>query len=51
MKATIHLVQKLLHHDLSTNSAEMRNSFNCLENSTPDSLGLTYQDRVNFHSR
>lgn len=36
---------------LSTNSAEMRNSFNSLENSTPDSLALTCQDRVNFHSR
>ena len=36
---------------LSTNSAEMWNSFNSLENSTPDSLALTCQDRVNFHSR
>ena len=30
---------------LSTNSAEMINSSNCLENSTPDRLGLTSQDR------
>ena len=30
---------------LSTNSAEMQNSSNSLENSTSDSLGLTSQDR------
>ena len=30
---------------LSTNSAEMLNSFNSLENSTPQSLALTSQDR------
>ena len=30
---------------LSTNSEEMQNSSNSLENSTPDSLGLTSQDR------
>ena len=30
---------------LSTTSAEMQNSSNSLENSTPDSLGLTSQDR------
>ena len=30
---------------LSTNTAEMKNSSNSLENSTPDSLGLTFQDR------
>ena len=30
---------------ISINSAEMQNSSNSLENSTPDSLGLTSQDR------
>ena len=30
---------------LSTNSAEMQNSSNALENSTSDNLGLTSQDR------
>ena len=29
----------------STNSAEMQNCSNSLENSTPDSVGLTSQDR------
>ena len=36
---------------LSTNSAEMLNSSNSLENCTPESFGLTSQDRVSFYSR
>ena len=36
---------------LSTNSAEMLNSSNYLENCTPESFGLTSQDRVSFYSR